>query len=227
MKRSLSLKVGVLAAGGRGVCRERRGARSHGRVVGRRVPGRAARSLFQAVHGDRRQDGRGELGRRRGHAAHEDQGRQQQLGRRAGGVRRAAHRLRGRPLREARLGEARRQGQVPAGCGATTAASAPSSTASCSPTTATRSRATRRRTGRTSSTCRSGRASARCARARRRRWRSRCWPTASPRRTSTRRSRTDAGVERAFKKLDQIKGSMVWWEKRRPAAADSSPRVKW
>lgn len=24
---------------------------------------------------------------------------------------------------------------------------------------------------------------------------------------------TDAGVERAFKKLDQIKGSMVWWEK--------------
>ena len=61
------------------------------RILGRRVPGRAARSLFQAVHGQvQDQDDRGKLGRRRRHAAREDPGRQQQLGRRPGRVRRAA-----------------------------------------------------------------------------------------------------------------------------------------
>ena len=97
--------------------------------------------VFQAVHGqDQDQDDRGELGRRRRHAARQDPGRQQQLGRRPGRVRGAAARLRGRPVRKDRLGEARRQGQVPARRGQRLRRRARSSTASSSPTTATRSK---------------------------------------------------------------------------------------
>ena len=49
--------------------------------------GRAARGLFQAVHGkDQDQHDRGKLGRRRRHAARQDPGRQQQLGRGPGRV---------------------------------------------------------------------------------------------------------------------------------------------
>jgi putative spermidine/putrescine transport system substrate-binding protein len=53
---------------------------------------------------------------------------------------------------------------------------------------ATRSKATRQSPGPTSGTPRNGQASARCARGRRRRWKSPSWPTASRRKTSTRRS---------------------------------------
>ena len=112
----MARKVGGLVAAALLRIRRRNRARPHRRLLGRRVPGRATRGVFQAVHGHGHQDGRGKLGRRRGDAPREDPGRQQQLGRRAGRVGGTAARLRGRALRKARLGQARRQGQVPARC---------------------------------------------------------------------------------------------------------------
>jgi ABC-type sulfate/molybdate transport systems ATPase subunit len=116
------------------------------------------------------------------------------------------------PVREARLVEARRQGQVPAGRGQRLRRRR--HRLQLHPRLRRRQdqRATRRNRGRTSGTCRSGRASARCARAeddardradgRRRRARGRLQD-----------ARHAAGVDRAFKKLDQLKANLVWWEK--------------
>ena len=49
-------------------------------------------------------------------------------------------------------------------------------------------------------------------------WRSRCWPTAWRRATSTRRWRPVDGVDRAFRKLDQLKPYIVWWQTEAEAA---------
>ena len=94
------------------------GAAAVGRVVGRRLPGCAEGGLLQAVHGEvRHQDGRRELGRRHRRAARQDAERRQQLGCGAGRKRGTGARLRGRPVRQDRLGEARRARQVPEGRG--------------------------------------------------------------------------------------------------------------
>jgi ABC-type Fe3+/spermidine/putrescine transport system ATPase subunit len=82
---------------GRGICpgrqRRARPARPDRRVVGRRLPGRPEGSFLQAVQRHRHQAGRRIVGRRPRRAAHQDQGWQQQLGRRSGRGRRAGGRL--------------------------------------------------------------------------------------------------------------------------------------
>ena len=131
------------------------------------------------------------------------------LGPRHGGQRRTRHRLLGGPVREARLVGDRRQGPLPAAGGQ-------------------RLRRRRRRRehgaglgprqiprrarlggilGRREVPGQARPARAACAAT----WSSPCSPTACRPPTSTRCSRTSEGVDRAFRRLDQLKPYIVWW----------------
>ena len=81
-------------------------------VLGRRLSGRAEEGLFRPAEGRRHAVLDEILGRRHRRAARQGRERQFRLGRRAGRVRGARARLRGGPVPEARLLEARRQGRL-------------------------------------------------------------------------------------------------------------------
>ena len=216
------------------------GARPDGRLVGRRSGGAARTSISSRSCRRPASRWRRKLGRRRRRSAREDPGRQNnwdvvQVESRncCSAARKACTR------RSTGRSSAARTSTCPTP--STTAASARSSTASSSPTTATRSRRTGRSLGRflehaeVAGQARAAQGTERHARdradGRRRRAEGRLQD-----------ARDAAGVERAFKKLDQLKPNLVWWEKgsqppqllasgevvddRSPTTAASPPRTR-
>ena len=136
-------------------------------------------------------------------------GRRRRVGRGAGRRRHPAGGLPGGSGGEARLAGGGRPRPHDCRRAPPIAAWAPTPTPPCCRGTAASSRA--RRPGRISGTSPRCRASAACAARRAARWRSRCSPTAWRPRDVYRTLATNDGVERAFRRLDQLAPYIVWW----------------